>query len=130
MNNRFNQRQYALNRIAERGNIFPYSREYANSLVSDNQPSSVSNDVYPAQFTKPLPEYGYGQYNMGNPKDVDMSALNTVTAPQSPPQSPPQSHKEEEEFDGGKAYLDWYANKVNSEPMRFASIRDKLQKGW
>lgn len=136
MNNRFNQRQYALNRIAEKGNISPYSQEYVNSLLPENPQDDMNTDVHHAQFTNPLPEYGYGQYQMGNPNDVDMSALNSVTAPQLPPQleeaPKPLDIPQKPELEALKtvAKPEEEKRKKSWYETPFPSIRQKIERGW
>lgn len=135
----------ALERYRKGEPFFPYSREHMISLDSAdkmNLNKQNNTDIYPAQFTPPLSEYGYGEYQMGKQDKIDLSGLNQLTSPQRPPVPAPTAvaqkepvvapapEEKKEEFDGAKEYLNWYKNKTASEPIKFASIRDKLERGW
>ena len=119
----------ALKRYREQGQLSPYSQKYMNDLDSMDKMTSAQSQFTP--FSSPMESVDLTppSLNMGvnRPQYPERFSLNV---PQTFESEEAVAEKPDQKFDGADAYAKWYANKVSSEPIKFASIRDKLEKGW
>jgi hypothetical protein len=119
----------ALKRYREQGQLSPYSQKYMNDLDSMDKMTSAQSQFTP--FSSPMesvdltpPSLNMGVNRPQYPERFSLNVPQTFESEEAVAENPDQK------FDGADAYSKWYANKVSSEPIKFASIRDKLEKGW